>query len=166
MRSFSPFSKYALVLALVVAFSSAGCNPKAPPSVVKVVPKPAKPPEASATNDVSSLYVSVFENLLPPKGRDPFFPNSHRRDPAPPPMAETAKAPVEADLQLKGIVSSASHRQALINSDVMTEGEEDSVRVPNGHVRVRCIQIGTDYVIVQVEGEPQTKRLTLEQKHY
>lgn len=166
MRNFPPLFKNAVVLAIGLAFCFVGCKPQPVANVAKVTPKPALPAAPAVTNAPSAQYVSVFENLLPPQGKDPFFPNSHRRDPAPPPQVQAQKGPVEADLQLKGIVSSASHRQALINNDVITVGEEDSIRVPDGHVRVRCLEIGVDYVIVQVEGEPQSKRLTLEDKHY
>ena len=69
-----------LFLALLIA---AGCGPKVPP------PAPPKPKiEAPKTNAVavapanlSDQYVSVFEDLPPQKGKDPFFPASHRRDP-------------------------------------------------------------------------------------
>ncbi len=65
---------------------------------------------------------------------------------------------------LKGIVGSASRRIAVINSETMQVGEASSVRTPGGRVRVKCLEIGADYVLVQIEGEPQPKRLVMEQK--
>jgi hypothetical protein len=112
-------------------------------------------------------YVSVFENLPPAQGKDPFFPKSHRRDPAPTPGGQAAggvgssTTPVAPILALKGVVGSKTRRLALINNQTMAAGETSSVRVPDGHVRVRCVEIGPDYVWIKVEGEEQPKRLEL-----
>jgi hypothetical protein len=65
---------------------------------------------------------------------------------------------------LKGILRTRTLSQAVINNQVLETGEEELVRVPSGHVRVRCLQIGNDYVLIQVEGESEPKRLTMDQK--
>ena len=151
-----------LCLALLIA---TGCGPKA------AAPAPAKPKaEASQTNALAAAqtnagveHISVFENLLPPSGKDPFFPDSHRRDPKIATSAQTG-APVDAVLVLKAIIRTSKHSQAVINNEIMEAGEEQPVRVPNGHVRVRCIEIGDDYVLIQVEGEAEPKRLMMAQK--
>ncbi len=151
-----------LFLAFLIA---AGCGPKSPP------PAPPKPKtEAPKTNAVavaqtnlSDEYASVFENLPPQKGKDPFFPSSHRRDPAPE-AVPGANAHVDAALVLKAVIRTSKHSQAVINNEIFEAGEEQSVRVPNGHVRVRCIEIGGNYVLIQVEGEAEPKRLLMEQK--
>ncbi len=153
-----------LFLALLIA---AGCGPKAPP------PAPPKPKtEAPKTNAVavapanlSDQYTSVFEDLPPQKGRDPFFPASRRRAPAPEAGSE-ANAHVEAVLVLKAIIGAGKHSEAAINNEILEAGEEQSVRVPNGHVRVKCIEIGTNNVLIQVEWEAGPKRLFMEQKKY
>ncbi len=121
---------------------------------------------ATAPAASTDAYVSVFEDLLPPKGRDPFFPDSHRREPAPPPVVVAAahKAAVASDLLLKGIVGSATHRLAVVNSQILEVGEEAPVRLPSGQVRVKCVEIGEDYAIVQVEGEARPQRLEMEKK--
>jgi hypothetical protein len=120
---------------------------------------------ASPTNEAALAYVSVFENLLPPQGKDPFFPKSHRREPAPPPEVAAAVPaklpPVAPILVLKGVVGSAKRRVALINNETMEPGETSLVRVPDGRVRVECLGIGPDYVLIKVEGEKQPKRLEL-----
>jgi hypothetical protein len=153
-----------LFLALLIA---AGCGPKTPP------PAPSKPKaEAAKTNagagaqtNLSDQYTSVFEELPPPKGKDPFFPASHRREPAPEAVAEgNANAHVEPVLVLKAVIRTSKHSQAVINNEVFEEGEEQSVRVPNGHARVRCIEIGSNSVLIQVAGEAEPKRLLMEQK--
>jgi hypothetical protein len=143
-----------------------GCGPTAPP------PAPAKPnteapktAAAPAQANLSQDYTSVFDDLPPQRGKDPFFPASHRRDPMPEAATE-ANVPVEATLVLKAVIRTSRHSQAVINNEIFETGEEEPVRVPNGHVRVRCIEIGADYVLIQVEGEAEPKRLTMEQKKY
>jgi hypothetical protein len=140
------------------------CKPAAKPAA------PAKPvvPKTSIVASVSSnavvANVSVFEQLMAPQGRDPFFPNSHRRDPVPVKGPAPGKPPPASEFVLKGIVGSANHRLALINEDILEVGEEGSVRVPGGHLRLQCLEIGEDYAVIKVEGEIQTKRLQLNKK--
>jgi hypothetical protein len=168
MRIASTISQCARVLAAMGLGLCCLVGCKKPPA-----PAPRANPAASAaktntvvsaTNETASEYVSVFEDLLPPKGKDPFYPNSHRRDPAPPPNLQAAKAPPAALLVLKGIVGSANRRLAVINNATLETGEESPVRVPDGRVRVRCLEIGEDYVLIRVEGEAQPKRLELGKK--
>jgi hypothetical protein len=144
----------------------AGCNKAAPQ------PPGAKTAATSVKTNLlaespTNQYVSVFEDLQPPAGRDPFFPDSHRRDPAP--VAQTVEArkqTVASDLLLKGIVGSASRRLAVINNAILEMGEESPVHVPGGVVRVRCLEIGDSYVVIKVEGETQSKRLEMDKKNY
>ena len=107
-------------------------------------------------------YVSVFQDLPPQVGRDPFFPISHRRDPVP--AITAAPVHVEPVLVLKAIMRTSTHSEAVINNEVMERGEEEAIRVPNGHIRVKCLEIGEDYVLVQVDGEAEPKKLSMEQK--
>jgi hypothetical protein len=163
-------AKAARVLAAVglIVCVIAGCKPAAEPAIAKPPVTGVKPNSmASAANGTGNAYVSAFEDLSPPKGRDPFFPDSHRRDPAPPPVVMVAhKTPVASDLLLKGIVGSATHRLAVINNAILEVGEESPVRVQSGQVHVRCLEIGDDYVIIQVEGEARSQRLEMDKKNY
>jgi hypothetical protein len=113
------------------------------------------------TNDMTA-YLSVFEDLPPAVGKDPFFPRSHRRDPTAP--VEVVKPQIDQTLILKGIVGSVNRHIAVINDETMDTGEEASVRTPGGHVKVKCLEVGEDYVVIQVEGESQTRKLVMEQK--
>jgi hypothetical protein len=149
-------------------FVMAGCKP-APQPAAHVAPAAAKPPTApTETPKIDTSHISVFEDLLPPQGRDPFFPDSHRREPAPAPvvMAAARKAAVASDLLLKGIVGSATHRLAVINNAILEVGEESPVHVPGGQVRVRCVEIGEDYVVIKVDGEARPQKLIMEKKSY
>jgi hypothetical protein len=73
---------------------------------------------------------------------------------------------VAGDLLLKGIVGSATHRLAVVNNEILEIGEESPVRVPTGQVRVRCLEIGDDYVVIKVEGEARPQRLEMDKKNY
>jgi hypothetical protein len=146
----------------------AGCKPAAQP------PAP-KPPVASVKPNAAPVvaasggdaHISVFEDLMPPAGRDPFFPDSHRRDPAPPPVVMMAhQASVASDLLLKGIVGSAKHRLAVINNEILEVGEESTVRIPNGQMHLKCIEIGEDYAVIKVDGEERTRRLVMDKKSW
>jgi hypothetical protein len=140
------------------------CKPAAKPAA------PAKPaakaaPAAVPSSNLATVPVSGFEELMPPQGRDPFFPNSHRRDPEPAKVAGPDKVPVAAVFVLTGMVGSGTHRLAVINGHTILEaGEEGSVRVGSGRVKLRCMEIGEDYAVIRVEGEAQTKRLQLSKK--
>ncbi len=143
----------------------AACKPAAKPAA------PAKPMTAgtnnvaSGANDALMEHVSVFEQLMPPKGRDPFFPNSHRRNPAA--IAKTTpgeRPPPASELTLKGIVGSRNHRLAIINNAILEAGETGAVQVPGGHIKVKCLRIGEDYAVIEADGETQPKRLELNKK--
>jgi hypothetical protein len=147
-----------------------GCKPAVKPSGPPAAPKPAvaAPAAPSATNAKQTTeYVSFFDELMPPKGRDPFYPNSHRRDPVPVAVARPDKpASLVGDLRLQGIVGTASHRMAIINGTSFDAGEQDTIRVPNGRIKVKCLEIGEDYAVVLAEGEAQPKRLDLSKKGF
>jgi len=154
------FSALAMVLALVPA-----CKPKAPPSGPPPASLAKTNAPVSATNRLSAEYISTFEELMPPKGTDPFFPTSHRRDPIPILISSPDKAPTPmAEVVLKGIVGAANHRLAVINNAILEAGETGTIHVSTGKVRVKCLEIGEDSAVVQIEGELQPKRLELNKK--
>jgi hypothetical protein len=131
----------------------------------KRAPMPAAKPPAPVTVSTDA-FKSAFEDLLPPKGRDPFFPDSHRREPAPAPIVVAAarKAAVASDLLLKGIVGSANHRLAVVNNQILEKGETAPVRVAGGVVKVKCLEIGDSFALVMVEGETRMQRLEMDKK--
>jgi len=156
----------AAVAAGLIACFAPACKPAAKSA------GPARPVAAktntyvASTNIVSAEYASVFEQILPPKGRDPFFPNSHRRDPELPREGMAEKTPAASELVLKGIVGSRAHRLAVINNAILEAGEEGTVRASSGKARVKCLEIGEDYAVIKVEGEIQPKRLQLNKKGF
>ena len=156
----------ATAAALIVCLTPA-CKPQSRPSGPAKLAAGKTNSMASATNQSPSLYASTFEDLIPPKGRDPFFPNSHRRDPVPiMPVAMTEKPPPSSELVLKGVVGAANHRLAVINNVILETSESGTVRVPGGKLRLKCMEIGEDFAVIQVEGEIEPKRLRLNKKSY
>lgn len=156
------FGMGGLLVALAIA---AGCKAKPAPAAAPAKPKVAAAQTNAVTGADTNEYVSVFDyDLLPPKGKDPFYPASARRSPVPVVTTTTTPVHVNPEFYLKAIIHTSKHSQALVNNSVLEVGEPaESMRVANGHVKVRCLEIGNDYVIIQVEGE-QPKRIPMEQK--
>jgi hypothetical protein len=106
---------------------------------------------------------SVFNNPAnPQQGKDPFFPQSTRRLPAPPQVVSpgtTNQPVVVVDLDLKGISGAANRRLAIINNRTFEVGEEREVVSTSGHVRVTCKEIKDDSVRVLVNGQERILRL-------
>jgi hypothetical protein len=151
----------------IVLCLATACKPAAAPAGLAKPAAAKANPAPAATNEAAVEHTSIFDELMPPKGRDPFFPTSHRRDPVPILASRPDRpAPSASELVLKGIVGAPNHRLALINNAILRVGEEDSVHVPSGHVRVKCLEIGADYAVVKAEGEPQPKRLELNKKGF
>ncbi|HEY3860797.1 MAG TPA: hypothetical protein VGO59_02830 [Verrucomicrobiae bacterium] len=168
MRTTFPFSqilKTAGAGALLMCVVSA-CKPSPPPSGLAKGPAVKAKPAAVSTNQAAPLNASAFVELMAPKGRDPFFPNSNRRDPVPASTGPSAKPAPAAEVALKGIVGDASHRLAVINNAILEPGETGSVRVTGGRIKVKCMEIGSDFAVVLVEGEIQSKRLQLNKKGF
>lgn len=95
----------------------------------------------------------------PPEGKDPFFPHSTR--PYSTRMIPTNQiaAPIVADLRLNGISGPPDHRLAIINNKTFDAGEEAEVNTNAGRLRIRCIEIQPDAVIIQIGGERRVLRL-------
>jgi hypothetical protein len=159
----------AALLALVVL---PGCKKAAKPAAAPPA-KASAGAAASVTNTVAgtatnalSERLSFFDWSPPPgnKGRDPFNPNSHSRDPAPPPAPKAVGPAAVAAPQLKllSVVGSEGHRLVAINTQILgVDDEEATVRVPGGTVRVKVLAIGVDWADVTVDGTRQ--HLTLGQ---
>ena len=105
-----------------------------------------------AKSDKTNLIRSVF--ILPAnpqQGHDPFFPDSIR------PYENAAAAnPKTADitsLMLRGFSGTIDHRLVIINNHTFAAGDEGDVITSTGRIHLRCIEIGTDAVVVEVGGQ-------------
>ena len=127
---------------------------------------------AQSTNSVA-LPKAVLErrSQFDPKSktaRDPFFPESTRSGAKPSPATNAVvAAPVirmgnpEDLLVLKGISGSADRRFALINSQILSAGEEAYVRTDAGLAKVKCLQISDNAVVLEVGDKQERKELRL-----
>ena len=122
------------------------------------------PPGSSPapTNALPEIPQSVFIiPASPQEGKDPFFPRSTRiyasvvvkTNPQPSSSAGSV------ELKLNGISGTADHRLAIINNRTFEANEEATVSTTLGTVRIRCLEIKPDSVLVQIGGEQRVLRL-------
>ena len=78
--------------------------------------------------------------------------------------APPAPPPKYADLTLKNLSGPRNRRLALINNQTFAAGESALVRLGDGQVKVRCLEIRDDAVRIQVDGQEQSRELRLAQK--
>lgn len=127
----------------------------------------------------------------PTYGLDPFFPTSKRRiepdrtvepDPEPEPEPKREKnrmvnelnpgkissvlASTDTDfLSIKGILATARSRNVTLHTTLRSylfrSGDEILLRVPDGKVRVRCIEIRDRSAVFKIEGRPEPVELFL-----
>jgi hypothetical protein len=64
-----------------------------------------------------------------------------------------AAPPAIAELELKGISGTADHRLAIINNRTFELGEEGTVLSNVGRVRLKCLEITTNSVRVNINGQ-------------
>ena len=83
----------------------------------------------------------------PTEGRDPFFPDSER--PYEIAAAANPQAGKATSLVLKGFSGPLNHRLVIINNHTFGVGDEGSVITPSGRIRLRCIEIKADSVVIE-----------------
>jgi len=106
-------------------------------------------PTATLKVGTNTIPQSVFVD--DERGRDPFFPNSTRRQ-YKPAVPEVTAAVGPASLVLLGITGPPERRIALINNQTFLAGEENKVRVPGGSSLVKCEEIRERSVVVTIQG--------------
>jgi hypothetical protein len=168
------FPKQAAAAALAGAMMALAVLPGCKKAARPPAPPPAKP--AADTNTAAGTgtnlvteFVSVFDDSPPPgnKGRDPFNPDSTSRNPPVAPSiakAISVAGPVDPQLKLLGVVGSPGRRLVTINNQFFLLNEEAAVRVSGGTVKVKVVEIGSNYAKVTVEGTAGIKTLTMDQK--
>lgn len=102
--------------------------------------------------DCDKGKVSIF--VLPhsaKEGCDPFYPNSNRLyEEFAPPTKHTFQA---SELVLHGISGTDDHRLVIINNHTFAEGDEGEVITAVGRIHLRCVSIGANSAIVEVNGQ-------------
>jgi hypothetical protein len=114
------------------------------------------PPPAPATPPAPELQFvkSVFVNS-PAFGKDPFFPRSTRRGAVVSTNSSIETLPSLTFLALKGISGPKTHRLAIINNRTFEVGEEAELKTGTQTVRVKCVEIRDDCVVVSINGLKQ-----------
>ncbi|MEO5802614.1 MAG: hypothetical protein ABIR24_03725 [Verrucomicrobiota bacterium] len=151
------------LLGIQIVLLTAVAHPAAYSAIAKANAAP-KPNSAAATNAAPAeaepiVQKSVFDDNLK-KGKDPFFPKSARRAEKLPAVDTKVTAPL-IQLSLKGISGPANRRFALINNQPLAAGETAYVRIATGQVKVHCLEIRENSVIISVEGDTEQKELRL-----
>jgi hypothetical protein len=135
MKTHSP-KNFALALALLVSLPAFGQPDKKVP-VPEVKPSPVR---------------SVFN--MPTRstdGRDPFFPESGRVFQAM--AAENSTHTVEISaLAVKGFYRDAKTAFVIINNHTFAVGDEGDVLTPGGRVHIRCVEIRSAVVVIDING--------------
>jgi hypothetical protein len=159
MKPFSPMlrPKPLLLAALLLwlAFPSLAAQTK-----TNSPPSPASAP-TNALPAQLEIPKSVF--LIPTtplQGKDPFFPRSMRLFTSAVVSTNVQPTPdVTVELKLKGISGILARRLAIINNRTFEANEEGAVSTASGLVRIRCLEIRADSVLVQIGGEQRILRL-------
>jgi hypothetical protein len=128
-------------------------------------PASGSPAESAGVSNAvpagAAIPLSVF--LMPAtreEGKDPFYPRSvYPYGSAPVKPSTNVTVQVVVDLKFNGFSGTAEHRLAIINGRTFDQGEEAEVRSGAGRVRVKVVEIKTDYVIVEAAGQRQVLRL-------
>lgn len=104
---------------------------------------------ASITNVVPQSVFVIPSNSK--EGRDPFFPDSMR------PYASAIVAnPKTADvtsLRLRGFSGEVPNRFVIINNHTFAAGDEGDVITSAGRIHLRCIEVKTNSVVIEVGGQ-------------
>jgi hypothetical protein len=123
----------------------------APPGKEKSAPATAVRTETASSEVEIPRSVFVIP-ATPEEGRDPFFPNSNRLSAGTRTTKLAAPVPAEVSLVLNGLSGTPEHRLAIINYQTFAEGDEAEVTTRSGRVRVRCVEIKGETVVVEVAG--------------
>lgn len=120
--------------------------------------------QAAATNQVTATNAPVtvntndYRSMFDGKGRDPFFPNSHRQAAEP---SEAGESQPTVVLVLKGFSGAPSRRFAIINDHTFAAGEESEVLTAGGRIRIRCVEIRDNVAVVTIGSGGQKIELRL-----
>ena len=122
---------------------------------------PAPPPAATnAAPAQPEIPKSVFNiPTTPQEGKDPFYPRSTRLFTSVTVTPTNQPTVIAVELQLKALSGSAGRRLAIINNHTFEAGEEGEVVTNAGRVRIVCLEIKDDSVVVLVGGERRILRL-------
>jgi hypothetical protein len=155
-------------------------RPDVPSKKQKATPTPSKETataSGAAASETENLAAevppiprSVFEMPASPKdGHDPFYPDSTRLFANKETRTSTSNAPtVAVQFALKGLAGQANARFATIlpvgggmpaRAIDLAEGDEAQVVTPKGRMKVRCVEIKDESVVIEVAGVQRELRM-------
>ncbi|MSU57486.1 MAG: hypothetical protein EXS35_04780 [Pedosphaera sp.] len=148
-----------LALALVSVAQGATTN----------VTSPGKTNAPAASTNAAPAEIPLPRSVFvlptkPSEGRNPFFPKSTITTFVTTKPAADKPVSAIADLKLGGLSGTVEHPLAIINGVTFGKGDENTVPVPSGRVRVLCIEIRLKDEIVVVEANGERKELKLRAK--
>ena len=108
---------------------------------------PAEPPFPKAVFDLAVKGV-----------KDPFFPHSLRQAIVTP---TTAPAISPSAFVLKGFSGPTNQRLAIINNRTLAAGEDAEVTIPSGKIKIHCLAIKENSVLIRVEKQADPLELRL-----
>lgn len=120
-------------------------------------------PRLAAPAVVRSAFVDDLK-----VGKDPFFPNSPRRQAVVEQIASTTNAAPPSSalfdkLALKGISGVKGQRLALINSSTVGVGEQADVRSGTQLIKILCREIRDSSVLIELVGVGEVREIKLRQ---
>lgn len=123
----------------------------------------SKPSSNTSTNTPTTIPAPVVRAvfILPISsrdGRDPFYPESIRL------VAEAAPTSGAFDissLKVPGISGTPGHLFAIINNHTFGIGDEGDVVTPSGRVHLRCVDINSELVTIEINGQVHRIRVLL-----
>ena len=104
--------------------------------------------QADKTETTRSVFILPSN---PKEGHDPFFPNSNR--PYEIAAAANTRTGNVTSLVLKGFSGSQNHRLVIINNHTFAAGDTGDVITSDGRVHLRCIEIKTNSVVIEIGGQ-------------
>jgi hypothetical protein len=102
--------------------------------------------EAAQPVPIRSVFVIP---ATPQEGRDPFFPDSTRVHEES--GVRNRSAAISA-LVIRGFSGPPNHRMVIINNHTFGVGDEGDVKTSGGRVHLRCAEIRTNSVIIEISG--------------
>lgn len=114
-------------------------------------------PAVSAVPAEPVFPIAVFDVTV--KGiKDPFFPHSLRQAVVTP---TTAPAISPSAFTLKGFSGPLDQRLAIINNRTLAAGEDAEVITAMGKIKIHCLAIKENSVLIRVEKQPDPIELRL-----
>ena len=107
---------------------------------------------ADQTISTNKPAISVF--IIPTEvsqGRDPFYPESSRLYQNT--SATNRPAAEAANLTVKGVSAQSGTQLVIINNHTFAPGDAGDVITPNGRVHIRCLEIQSTGVLIEVNGQ-------------